>query len=321
VPKNPRLSILLILLALALAACEAETPSAVATQIRIPPTLDRASRIPAGAVKMTAATDPHPPQLAVGGYEAPVPIPGQVNTAGAEDSPFITPDGNTLYFFFTPDVTVPVEKQLLDGVTGIYVSHKVDGQWGRPERVVLQDPGKLALDGCEFIQGQVMWFCTAREGLTGLHWFTAAYRDGKWQDWKIADFDPSYQVGELHFTPDGSQVYFHSDRPGGEGGLDIWVSQNVDGAWQEPVNLAAVNTPDSEGWPALSPDGTELWLTRNYGLWRSTNEGGQWLKPVQAITSLAGEASLDAAGNVYFVHHYFQDDQMIEADIFVAYKR
>ena len=48
---------------------------------------------------------------------------GPVNTAGAEDSPFVTPDGQTLYFFFTPDVRVPAEQQLLDGVTGIWVTH------------------------------------------------------------------------------------------------------------------------------------------------------------------------------------------------------
>jgi len=31
---------------------------------------------------------------------------------------------------------------------------------------------------------------------------------------------------------------------------------------------------------------------------------------------------MDAAGNIYFVHHYFQQpDNLIEADIYVAYKQ
>jgi len=285
------------------------------------PSVDRESRIPAEAVKVTSATDAAPPQVFSAEYEQPVPVPGAVNTAGAEDSPFITPAGNTLYFFFTPDVKIPAEKQLLDGVTGIYVSQKVDGQWSTPARILLQEPGRLALDGCEFIQGNVMVFCSAREGYEGIHWFTAQYRDGLWQDWKIADFAPAYQVGELHFSADGNQLYFASGRPGGMGGLDIWVSTQANGNWQEPLNVAAVNTPDADGWPALSPDGTELWLTRNYGLWRSKSVAGEWQPPEQIISPLAGEASLDNAGNVYFVHHYFKDDQMIEADIFVAYKK
>jgi hypothetical protein len=310
-----------ILLAAALTACDLKVLPGKVTQTSSRVAIARQSRLPAGAMKVTSSTDTHPPQMLSNEYEPPVPVPGAVNTAGAEDSPFITPDGKALYFFFTPDVRLPAEQQLLDGVTGLYVSHKVDGQWNAPERIWLQEPGKLALDGCEFVQGPVMLFCSARQGYTGIHWFMAQYRDGYWQDWKIADFPAGFQVGELHFSADGSQFYFASDRPGGKGGLDIWVSTRVEGAWQEPVNVAAVNTPAAEGWPALSPVETQLWLTRGYGLWRSTSLGGEWQPPEQIIASLAGEASLDEAGNVYFVHHYFKDDQMLEADIFVAYKK
>ena len=310
-----------LLLAAILTACRVDASPVIATETSVPPTVDRESRIPAEAVKVTSETDAAPPQVLSVEYEKPVPVPGAVNTAGAEDSPFITPDGNTLYFFFTPDVKIPAKGQILDDVTGIYVSQKVDGLWSAPERILLQEPGKLALDGCEFIQENVMLFCSAREGYEGIQWFMAQYRDGKWQDWKHADFPPDFQVGELHFSADGSQLYYASDRSGGKGGLDIWASTRVDGVWQEPMNVAAVNTADSEGWPALSPDETELWLTRNFSLWRSKSLGGEWQPPEQIISSLAGEASIDSAGNVYFVHDYFTDDQMLEADIFVAYKK
>lgn len=239
------------------------------------PTIARETRIPPGAVKMAPDTDPNPPQVYSDEYGQPVPVPGQVNTAGAEDSPFVTPDGDTLYFFFTPDVEVPVEQQILDGVTGLYVSRKTAGGWGSPERIILQDPGKLALDGCEFVQGKVMWFCSAREGYTGIHWFTAEYQDGKWRNWKEAGFPAEYQVGELHLSPGGRALYFGSALPGGQGGLDIWVSEWIDGAWQAPTNLAAVNTPADEGWPALNPAGDELWITRNWGVWRSKRVNGE----------------------------------------------
>ncbi len=283
--------------------------------------IDRESKIPADAVKITPETDLSPPQTYSDEYEKPVPIPGLVNTAGAEDSAFIMPDGNTLYFFFTPDVRVPVEKQVIDGVTGIYVSKKSNNEWEKPERIFLQDPGKLAMDGCEFVQDNIIWFCSVREGYTGVHWFTAEYNDGRWQNWKNADFNPDYKVGELHITDDGNELYFHSDRPGGKGGLDIWVSKKVNGEWLEPENVEAVNTADSEGWPALSPDGNELWISRNYGLWRSKKVDGEWQTPELIISPLAGEASIDNEGNVYFVHHYYKNDKMLEADIYVAYKK
>lgn len=288
-----------------------------------PIVVDREGMIPQDAVKITVATDVHPLEVKSSDYETPVALPYPVSTAGAEDSAFITPDGKTLYFFFTPDVRVPVEKQLLDGVTGIYVSHKQNNGWSNPERVWLQEPGKLSLDGCEFVQNNEMWFCSAREGYTGVNLFTAELKNGVWSGVTyVGDkLMKEYQVGEMHITADGNELYFHSQRPGGKGGLDIWVSTKQNGEWQEPENIEAVNTNGSEGWPFLTQDGNELWISKDYGLWRSEKVNGEWTKPELMISPLAGEASLDNEGNVYFTHHYYEGDAMLEADIFVAYKK
>jgi hypothetical protein len=312
--------------AASLLACSSTSPATLIPEGPITPSsmgypVGRETKIPTNAIKMSPETDEHPPMVYTSEFEKPVPVPGRVDTAGAEDSPFITEDGDTLYFFFTPDVNIPVEKQVLDGVTGLYVSKKVGNAWRRPERIILQEPGKVAIDGCEFVQGEVMWFCSVREGLTGVHWFVAKFQDGKWQNWKIADFNPDYKVGELYISGDGSELFFGSDRSGGKGNLDIWVSQKIDGEWGEPVNVDAVNTADSEGWPALSPDGNELWFTRNYAIWRSKKVKGAWQAAEQVVSPLAGEPSLDANGNLYFVHHFYENNKMIEADIYVAYKK
>jgi hypothetical protein len=57
--------------------------------------------------------------------------------------------------------------------------------------------------------------------------------------------------GHPFVTADGSTLYFASDRPGGEGGTDIWVSSLLpSGAWGTPRNAGpAVNTSTDE----LSP--------------------------------------------------------------------
>ena len=281
----------------------------------------RAALVPAGAVKVVPESDDHPPLLHADGFVAPVPVPGAVNTAGVEDSPFILPDGQTLYFFFTPALDVPPEGQILDGVTGIYASAWDGTAWSEPERVVLQDPGKLAGDGCPFVLADTMWFCSAREGYTGMHWYTAKFRGGTWLDWELADFAPEHEVGELHISADGAELVFASEQPGGAGGRDIWMSRRVDGTWQTPKNVVAVNTAEFEGWPALNPSGDELWFSRNDSIWRSRREGGVWQAPEMVIGPLAGEPSVDAAGNLYFVHHYFRDGEMVEADIYVAYRK
>lgn len=288
------------------------------------PSPDRESLIPETQVKITGETDFYPVKSETSEYDHPVPLPYPVNTAGAEDSAFIMPDGNTLYVWFTPNVNQPIELQAVDGVTGIYVFYLENGSWIGPERVALQDPGKAALDGCEFVLGNKMWFCTAREDYTGLHWFTAEINDGKWQNWQLADFKSDYQVGELHISADGSELYFHSSRPGGVGGVDIWVSKHINGDWGEPENITIVNSPYTDGWPFLSQDGMELWFTRTIGapeLYRSVKVNGEWTEPVKMFSLFSGEASLDVYGNVYFTHHYFKDDAMLEADIYLAQRK
>lgn len=293
------------------------------TEEQEPVFLMREDSIPENAPKMTPVTDLYPPILHSEEWEEPVPMEGPINTAGAEDSPFIYEDD--FYFFFTPDPLVPVEEQLLDGVTGIYVSHSSNGKWGSPERVILEQAGTCSLDGCVFILGDTMWFCSAREGYTGVHWFTADFHDGQWTDWKEAHFDPTHEVGELHITADGTSLYFHSPRSGGKGGLDIWVSENQDGKWQEPLPVEAVNTGENEGWPYMTPDGNELWFNRTYkgnpALFRSKKRDGEWQVPELIISQFAGEPTLDRERNIYFVHHFYKDATMIEADIYVAYHK
>jgi len=285
--------------------------------------IDRESKIPADAIKMAPSQDDHPPQLHSSEYKTPVPLQHPINTAGAEDSPFIPADKNELYFFFTPDVRVPAEKQVIDGVTGMYVSKNVNGEWQKPERVILQDSGKLSLDGCEFVYGYKMWFCSAREGYTGIQWFIAEFYNNKWTNWQNADFKPDYEVGELHIH--GDELYFHSARTGSKGGYDIWVSQNVNGEWDEPQNVDIVNTAENEGWPFVSSNGDELWFTRTYlgtpAVFRSKKTNGTWKEPEMIISQFAGEPTLDNEGNVYFVHHFYRNNTMIEADIYVAEKK
>lgn len=63
-------------------------------------------------------------------------------------------------------------------------------------------------------------------------------------------------------TRDGNTVYFTSDRKGGQGGFDIWVSTVNNGRWSDPINLGPnVNTPFDEATPFLSPDEKYLFFS------------------------------------------------------------
>jgi hypothetical protein len=288
------------------------------------PEVERKDALPTDIVKRGPETDQHPPILHSDSYRKPVPLPLSINTAGAEDSPFILVDGNTLYFFFTPDVRVPPEKQILDDVTGVWVSQKTDDTWKEAERVWLQEPGKLALDGAVCIQDDEMWFASARDGYAGVNIFTAEWIKGKWANWKYAGdrLMKEIRIGEVHIHND--DLYFHSDRSGGKGEFDIWSTTRNEYSWSDPINIDAVNTSMMDGYPFISSDGNELWLTRTFdgtpGIFRSTRIDGNWAAPELMVSQFAGEPTLDDAGNLYFVHHYVEKGVIIEADIYVAYK-
>lgn len=308
-----------LLLPLLAAACSAQ---------EAPPLRTRAEAIPKDAVKATPETDPTPPILHSDEWEAPVPLPAPVNTAGAEDSAYVLPDGNTLYFCFVADPRMPPEKQLFDGASGIWVSRRVDGRWQEPERVVLQDKGELALDGCACVQGGTLWFGSARKGnFRGVDLWTAELKDGKWEGWRNAGktLNVDYEAGEMHVTADGKEMYFHSERAGGRGGMDVWHTRLGDAGWETPTNVAAVNTADSEGWPFLTPDGGELWFLRWHkgtpAIFRSRKAEDGWSAPEMILSQFAGEPTLDAEGNLYFIHHFIRDGKVSEADIYIARKK
>lgn len=306
--------------------------------------VDRLALIPSSRVNYTPALDSHPPVLqgaAAAEFHAPVPLPYPVNTAGGEDSAFVLPDGNTLFFFFTPDVAQSANQQLVDGVTGIYVTHKnaTTGLWEEPQRVYLQDCGDPALDGCAYVtdNGSQMWFCTIREGIAreiDIYRATRVPGTDNWTSWESVGtlLNEQYLVGELHLSSDGTELYYHSDRPGGQGGIDLWVTRRLaNGSWGTPENLAALNTNRTDGWPWLNQAGDELWFTRADpgapALYRSRRVNGQWGTPELMVSPFAGEATLDAAGNLYFTHHYYTydasagGDVILEADIYVAYRK
>jgi Tol biopolymer transport system component len=94
-------------------------------------------------------------------------------------------------------------------------------------------------------------------------------------------------------SPDSCTLYFSSNRPGGYGEYDIWVSTRatMDDAWGEPVNLGpTINYSGYDCAPFISEDGLELYFSSffrsgGYGdddIWVSSRETkeDEWGTPV-----------------------------------------
>ena len=257
-------------------------------------------------------------------------MPGPINTAGAEDSPFITGNGTWFFFFFTPDVDVPAEKQLIDGVTGIWWSKKVGDNWSSPEKIVFFDD--ISLEGAECVFGTTMWFASIRAGnYAEIDVYSAEYVNGKWRNVENVgeQINVDFDIGEFHLMQDGNTMYFHTGNVGVEGDMDLWMTSWTGSEWSDPAPLTDINTDGTEGYPYVTADGNELWFTSwskmNYtgpAIFRSLKQpNGTWGPPEEIVSNFAGEPTMDADGNLYFVHHYFEEMDMIEADIYVAYKK
>jgi hypothetical protein len=100
-------------------------------------------------------------------------------------------------------------------------------------------------------------------------------------------------------SADGLELYFTSERAGGFGAGDIWVStrQSVNDPWGPPANLGStVNSPYSDSYPSLSSDGLTLYFSDAYS--GSPRPGGLGGGDIWMTTRPSRSASWGAPVNV-----------------------
>ncbi len=71
-----------------------------------------------------------------------------------------------------------------------------------------------------------------------------------------------YWESSPSLSPDKKILYFSSNRPGGKGGKDLYMSRNVNGKWQKAENMGSlVNTAGDELAPFIHADNNTLYFT------------------------------------------------------------
>ena len=111
-------------------------------------------------------------------------------------------------------------------------------------------------------------------------------------------------------APDGNSIYFASNRPGGYGGIDIYVAyKNEKGYWEEAINLGpSINTKGDDQTPFIHADNQSLYFSSNG---RSGFGGsdiyvarkkidGNWTTPINLgypINTYDNEGSIAVASN------------------------
>jgi len=166
---------------------------------------------------------------------------------------------------------------------------------------ISQDGQWLIFTGCNFPEG--LGSCDLYISyLTNNGWSTPENLGNKinTESWETA---PS-------LSPDKRDLYFTSNRPGGYGGGDIYISKRLpNGTWGEPQNAGPeINTPGDESCPFIHADNQTLYFTSNGHLGYGGEDlflvrkaaNGSWTKAINLgypINTIENEGSLSIAAD------------------------
>ena len=123
--------------------------------------------------------------------------------------------------------------------------------------------------------------------LPALQLYSAAFENNKGTNATPLAVNGAYSSAQPALSKDGKTLYFASDKLGGYGGTDIYISaRNANGVWSEPKNLGAeINSAFDEKFPFIAEDGT-LYFSSNapnglggLDVYKTKAENGKWLKP------------------------------------------
>ncbi len=206
------------------------------------------------------------PRLKAQGSRYIVKKMDQFNSRRADYSPMIFgEDHDHLYFTSTRN---EAEGDELSGITGtkngdIFFSQKDDkGKWSKPQKVegglnteydegaccFSPDEREMYLTQCSTDPSYPRYAKIVKSNRSDASW-------GKSSEMEITR-DTLSSYAHPAVSPDGEWLYFTSDMPGGEGGLDIWRIRITGGSLGGVENLGStINTPGDEMFPTFRPNG------------------------------------------------------------------
>ena len=103
-----------------------------------------------------------------------------------------------------------------------------------------------------------------------------------------SNINTKYWEGSCSITADGKELYFASERPGGYGKKDLYVStKQTNGDWGPAVNLGPIiNTKLHDDDPFIHPDGITLFFSSKghkglggFDIMYSVKQDGKWTEP------------------------------------------
>ncbi|HEY8400953.1 MAG TPA: OmpA family protein [Cytophagaceae bacterium] len=190
-----------------------------------------------------------------------------VNGEYPDYGPVISADGNTLYFTSKRQGSTGGKKDRDNQYfEDIYVSYKENGEWQKPLNLgsMVNTDLHESVIGLSYDAKQLFLYIDNDKYKADIFISKIEGKNKLTKPQPLpTTINTEYIENSMTISPDGSTLYFSSNRPGGVGGMDIYVSKlGKNGKWGTAVNIGTViNTPYDEEAPYMAADGKTLYFS------------------------------------------------------------
>ena len=239
-------------------------------------------------------------------WGAPTNLGAPINTPDWQNTPAISADGLELYF--------------TAGFLWVARRATVSDPWGEPENDSLINVNAIGAMGPGLSSDGLSLFFSSYWPKPTFSWDLDLYvstrptRDDLWSEpVNLGPIVIGVHSTSENYCPtisaDGLVLVFSSNRPGGFGGDDLWMTRRttIDGPWSEPVNLGpTINSDRLEASPEISPDGKSLLFSSDR---REGRVGGVdiWQVSIDPVVDFNGDGIVDSADMCIMIDHWGED--------------
>jgi outer membrane protein OmpA-like peptidoglycan-associated protein/Tol biopolymer transport system component len=230
----------------------------------------------------------------------------KLNSDNQDYAPLITSDGKSLIFTSRREGSTGGKKAYDNNYyEDIYIVKKQNGNWQSPQQISPNINTYYHECGAAISPDGKTLFIYVDEGDGDIYYSTLTG-----DEWSVPlplnqFINSPYRELSVSINQEGDALYFSSNRPGGYGGFDIYVSRkDRKGAWLEPENLGPkINTEADEDAPFIHPSGKSLFFSSKghmgmggYDIFQSRIYQGKWSTPINL-----GYPINTAQDDIYFV--------------------
>ncbi len=199
-----------------------------------------------------------------GGWTKAQRMPEPFNLGQYNSVESVTPDGNTVI------IRGAYRKGRLRG-EGFSTAHRMKGGWSVPEQLVIDGFNELnkGIYTNAFLSNDgrtlLLAFSETKKSEANDLYVSLLNPDGSWSRPKrLGNLNTPGSEDTPFLASDGVTLYFTSDRPGGLGSHDMYMSRRLDDTWErwsEPKNLGApINTTDWDSYYSIDATGEFAYL-------------------------------------------------------------